>query len=146
MKLALIAALPLTLSLPALVTAQTKPRPPAPAAAPVTATITVTDSSGTPLADVHVILTGSLDRSGSTQPNGMVKFDGLRPGVYRLRFERDIEVRAGQPPPSPSVVLSPAPPPPPPPPAPAPPPAPGLKLPPAGKATVIDVPDFAMRN
>src|SRR5262245_45676801 len=113
MKLALIATLPLVFALPVTVTGQTKPRPTAPAAAaPVTATITVTDLSGAPLADVHVMLTGSLDRSGSTQTNGMVKFDSLHPGTYRLRFEREgyvlfereMEVRAGQPVPSPSVA------------------------------------------
>jgi mannose-6-phosphate isomerase-like protein (cupin superfamily) len=156
MKLALIATLPLVFALPVTVTGQTKPRPAAlAAAAPVTATITVTDLSGAPLADVHVMLTGALDRSGSTQTNGMVKFDSLRPGTYRLRFEREgyvlfereIEVRAGQPVPNPSVALSPAPEPPPaPPPPPTPAPSPTMTLPPPGKTTIIDVPDFAMRN
>ena len=77
--------------------------------------------SGTPLAEARVILTGAIDRSGSTAPNGTVKFDGLRPGTYRLRFEkegyvlfeRELEIRAGQPPPTPSVTLTPAPEPPP---------------------------------
>jgi mannose-6-phosphate isomerase-like protein (cupin superfamily) len=156
MKLALIATLPLLLA-PGSVTAQTKPRPPAPAqsATPTTLTVTVTDRSGVSLADVHVILTGSLDRSGSTQSNGMVKFDGLRPGVYRLRFEhddyvlleREFEIRAGQPPPSASIALTKAPPPPPaPPPAPAPPPPATMTLPPPGKAVSLNVPDFLERN
>jgi hypothetical protein len=124
-------------------------------AAPTTATVTVTDLSGAPIADVHVNLIGALDRSGSTQTNGTVRFDGLRPGTYRLKFtkegfvqfEREIEVRAGQPAPTPSVALSPAPPPPPPPvivpPPPIEVPAP---LPPPGKPLTLSVLEFAERN
>jgi hypothetical protein len=131
-----------------------KPRPTAPAqAAPTVATVTVTDRSGAAIADVHVLLTGTLDRSGSTQSNGIVKFDGLRPGVYRLRFEkegfvlleREIEIRAGQPAPSPAVTLTPAPPPPAPPPPPAEDPKPA-PLPPPGKPLTLAVPDFIERN
>jgi mannose-6-phosphate isomerase-like protein (cupin superfamily) len=147
MTLALLATLPLILSAPA--AAAQRPRAAAPA--PTTATVTVTDLSGAPLAEARVILTGSLDRSGSTATNGTVKFDGLRPGTYRLRFEkegyvlfeRELEVRAGQPPPTPSVALTPAPqvetPPPPEPPKPAP-------VPPPGKALTVNVPDFLERN
>ena len=158
MKLALIATLPLLFT-PVLVAAQTgaqtKPRPPAPAQTPTTITVTVTDRTGAPLADVHVLLTGSLDRSGSTQTNGVVRFDSVRPGIYRLRFEderfvlleREVEIRAGQPPPNVSVALTPAPPPPPPPPAPAPPPQqPTMTLPPPGKPLAINVPDFIEKN
>jgi mannose-6-phosphate isomerase-like protein (cupin superfamily) len=113
----------------------------------------VTDLSGAPLSDARVILTGSLDRSGSTATNGTVKFDGLRPGTYRLRFEiegfvlfeRELEVRAGQPPPNPSVALSPAPKVDPSPP-PAPEPAKPAPLPPPGKAITVNVPDFLERN
>jgi mannose-6-phosphate isomerase-like protein (cupin superfamily) len=58
-------------------------------------------------------------------------------------FERELEVRAGQPPPTPSVALTPAPqvetPPPPEPPKPAP-------VPPPGKALTVNVPDFLERN
>jgi mannose-6-phosphate isomerase-like protein (cupin superfamily) len=147
MTLALLATLPLILSAPA--AAAQRPRAAAPA--PTTATVTVTDLSGAPLAEARVILTGSLDRSGSTATDGTVKFDGLRPGTYRLRFEkegyvlfeRELEVRAGQPPPTPSVALTPAPqvetPPPPEPPKPAP-------VPPPGKALTVNVPDFLERN
>jgi mannose-6-phosphate isomerase-like protein (cupin superfamily) len=152
MKLALIAMLPLLCVAPGVSDAQTRGRAAAPAQAPATATITVTDLGGAPLADVRVFLIGSLDRSGSTQPNGTVRFDGLRPGTYRLRFEkegfvlfeREIEVRAGQPAPTPSVALRPAPPPPDPPAAPE--PANGFTLPPPGKATTVNVPDFIERN
>ena len=129
-----------------------RPRATAPSA-PTTATITVTDTAGAPLADVRVNLTGSIDRSGSTQSDGTIRFDGLRPGTYRLRFtkedwttfEREIEVRAGQPAPSPSVALTPAPPAPKPPPPP-PEPAKTMQLPPPGKPMALSVPDFIERN
>ena len=149
MWLALLATLPLLLSAPA----DAAQRPRAAASAPATtATITVTDLSGAPLADVRVTLTGSLDRSGSTQPNGTVKFDGLRPGTYRLRFdkegyvlfERELVVQAKQPAPTPSVALSPAPEPPAPPPAPEEPKE--TELPPPGKAITVNVPDFIGQN
>ena len=97
------------------------------------------------------MLTGSLDRSGSTQPNGTVKFDGLRPGVYRLRFmkdnfitlERELEWRAGQPPPTSSIAMSPdskpdAPPPPE--------PAKTTAMPPPGKPISVALPDFIEKN
>jgi mannose-6-phosphate isomerase-like protein (cupin superfamily) len=172
MKLALFATLPLVLASVVLAAAQNttpaqpkapqakpaapRPRPPAAtSAAPQTATVTVTDQSGAPIADVHVRLTGSLDRSGSTQSNGVVRFDSLRPGTYRLRFEkegyvlfeRELEVRAGQPAPNPAVTLTTAPAPPPPPPAPpAPEPQKTAALPPPGKPTTVNVPDFIERN
>lgn len=149
MKLALIALLPLLLTLP--VQAQRKP---AAKPAPVTttaATITVTDLTGTPIPDVRVMLTGSLDRSGSTQGDGTVRFDGLRPGTYRLRFEkegfvlfeRELEVRSGQGPLNPSIALTPAAAGP----APAPPEEPKpAALPPPGKAVTVNLPDYIERN
>jgi mannose-6-phosphate isomerase-like protein (cupin superfamily) len=154
MKLALIAMLPLLLTAAADVAAQ-RPRATAPPAqsASTTATITVTDLSGAPLSEVRVNLTGALDRSGSTGPSGTVKFDGLRAGTYRVRFdkegfvlfEREIEIRAGQPAPTPSVALSPAPAT-----AAAPPKEPeppkAAALPPPGKAISVNVPDFIERN
>ena len=150
MKLALLAMLPLLLTASSTATAQQR-RAAAPAPAPTTATITVTDLSGAPLAEVDVTLTGALDRSGTTPANGTVKFDGLRPGTYRLRFdkdgyvlfERELEIRAGQPAPAPSVALSPAKAPAPPPP---PEPAKAAGLPPPGKAVTVNLPDFIERN
>src|SRR5690606_8507092 len=117
MKLALIAMLPLLISAPSEAAQRARTAKPVPS---VTGTITVTDLSGAPLSDVRVNLIGGLDRSGSTQPDGTVRFDGLRPGTYRLRFskegytlfERELEVRAGQAPPNISVALTPAPEPP----------------------------------
>jgi mannose-6-phosphate isomerase-like protein (cupin superfamily) len=152
MKLALLATLPLLFMTVSPAQSQTKRATPPASAATSTATITVTDMSGAPIGDVYVALTGSLDRSGSTATNGTVKFDGLRPGTYRLRFEkqgfvlfeREIEIRAGQPPPNPSVALSPAAPPPAPP---APPPQPAkATLPPPGKAVTVNLPDYIERN
>jgi mannose-6-phosphate isomerase-like protein (cupin superfamily) len=153
MKLATLATLPLLLTTVVPAAAQRSGAASAPPS--TTATITVTDLSGAPIPEARVTLKGSLDRSGSTQPNGVVRFDGLRPGIFRLRFEkeafvtleREIEVRAKQPAPDLTVALSPAPPPPP---APAPPPAPeppkSRELPPAGKAMSMNVPDFLERN
>ena len=155
MKLAIIAMLPLVLAAPADVSAQrARTPPPAQASnATTTATITVTDQSGTPLTDVRVNLTGSVDRSGSTQTNGTVKFDGLRAGTYRLRLlkegyvllEREFDWRAGEPAPNPSIALSPAASPA----ASAPPTVAAdksLKLPPPGKPVTVAVPDFIERN
>ena len=154
MKLALLAMLPLLLSAPATVAAQ-RPRTPAPVPGSSTVTtvttVTVTDLSGAPIADVRVNLIGALDRSGSTQTNGSVKFDGLRPGTYRMRFdkegyvlfEREIEIRAGQAAPNPSVALSPAAVPPPPA-KPEPPNKPDV--PPPGKPITLAVPDYIERN
>jgi mannose-6-phosphate isomerase-like protein (cupin superfamily) len=153
MKLALLATLPLIFSASTLAVAQAPRKSAAPpASAPTTATVTVTDLSGDPLTDVRVVLTGSIDRSGSTQSDGTVRFDGLRPGTYRLRFEktgfvlfeREIDVRAGQPAPTPSVALSPASAPPPPPPAPEQPRT--AELPPPGKAVTVNLPDYIERN
>lgn len=149
MKLALVATLLCLLLLPTPAAAQRKPAPAA-ATPTTTATITVTDQSGAPVPDVRVTLTGALDRSGTTQANGTVKFDGLRPGVHRLRLvkeefmtlEREFEWRAGQPPPNPSLALSPAPPA-------ASPPAPepvAATLPPPGKPMSLSLPDFIEKN
>ena len=165
MNLAPIAALTLLLAVPVDATQQKppapappkppvvtqKPRPPAQSSATTVATVTVTDQSGAPLTDVRVMLTGLLDRSGSTQTNGIVKFDGLRAGVYRLRFskegyttlEREFEWRAGQPAPAPSVTLSTAPPPPAPPPPPA---SAKPSMPSPGKPVALSLPDFIEKN
>ena len=150
MKLAIAAMLPLILLVPATAAAQ-RPRVSTAPASTTATTITVTDLSGAPLADVRVNLIGALDRSGSTQSSGTVWFDGLRPGTYRLRFnkegfvlfERELEIRAGQAPPNPSVALSPggatsgahasdAP--------------KSMTLPPPGKPVSMAVPDFIEKN
>jgi hypothetical protein len=178
MKLAVLAMLALLAAVPSRGLAQTPPppqqkppvatpapaptqrppapvrRPAAPAAAPTSITFTVTDPAGAPISDVRVNVVGGLDRSGSTGTDGTVKFDGMRPGQYRLRFtkdgfnllEREIEIRAGSPPPAPAVTLTPAPPPP------APPPPPKVEepkapaMPPPGKAVSLVTSDFLERN
>ena len=117
--------------------------------------VKVTDSFGAPIGDVRVTASGPVARSGSTDPNGEVRFATVRPGTYRLRFEgekvitfeREITVGASLPS-SFEVSLSPAPPPPPPPPAPKPDPAPaplGANAPPPDPKTVA-IPDFVERN
>jgi hypothetical protein len=85
--------------------------PPAPrAAAPasagrVAATVMVTDQSGSSLADVHVTVTGPVEREGNTGRDGTLRLQGLKPGTYRLRFqsadfitfEREATVKGGAP-------------------------------------------------
>ena len=134
------------------------PRRPAAPAAPASRSgiaITVTDGHGTPTADVHVAISGTSDREGTTDGSGQVNFVGMQPGTYRVRFdgpkvisfEREVAVRANQPTVV-DVALTPAPPPPPPP-APAPPPAPVAAAPkvgPAGTPQVLSVVDLAERQ
>src|SRR5687767_2658132 len=153
MKLALIATLPLVLVLSTAAAAQRKPAAATPTAT-TTATLTVTDLSGAPIPDARVTLSGSLDRSGSTQTNGTVRFDGLRAGTYRLRIvkdnfitlEREFEWRAGQPAPSPSVSLARDDRPAPPPPSPSPPPPSKATMPPPGQPVSVSLPDFIEKN
>jgi mannose-6-phosphate isomerase-like protein (cupin superfamily) len=117
--------------------------------------VKVTDSFGAPLGDVRVTASGPVARSGSTDPNGEVRFATVRPGTYRLRFEsekvitfeREITVGGSQPS-SFEVSLSAAPPPPPPPPPPKPEPAPassGANAPPPDPRT-LSIPDLWERN
>ena len=83
------------------------PRPQAPAQA-ATATrismaVTVTDLAGEAAPGVHVALTGPVAREGKTARDGVVRFQTLRAGTYRLRFEspdfvtfeREVTVKAG---------------------------------------------------
>ena len=128
---------------------------PASSTATTVATVTVNDASGAPIHEVHVTLNGdAINRSGSTQSNGIVRFDGLRAGTYRLRFtkdgydtvEQELEWRPGQKPPALSVVLSPPAKPEPPPPAPEPPKKAAAGMPPPGKAVSLSLPDFIEKN
>jgi mannose-6-phosphate isomerase-like protein (cupin superfamily) len=143
-------------------TTPAKPQPPKPQpatrkpASPSSATaalnVTVTDGKGTPINGVNVRATGPVDREGATQ-GGSIRFEGLRTGMYRLRFEhddfvtleRDVNMPAGQRSLDQYVTLSaaekeePPPPPPPEPPKPA-------GLPPPGKAVTVSVPDFVEQN
>jgi mannose-6-phosphate isomerase-like protein (cupin superfamily) len=70
---------------PSFLYAQAKPRP----AAGLTVRAQVTDHSGNPLGDVSVTLSGPVERTGATAQDGTVLFRTIRPGTYRLRFERE---------------------------------------------------------
>ena len=86
--------------------------------------IYVTDPSGEQVPNVLVTLEGATARAARTE-GGRIAFEGLPPGSYRLRFERDgfvtlereLNARAGAPT-DVKVTLRPAPAPPPPAPAP----------------------------
>lgn len=67
------------------------PRPARPAApdARTTMTVLVTDASGAGQAGVRVMVSGPVTRSGETSDDGSVRFQGMRAGTYRLRFEAD---------------------------------------------------------
>jgi mannose-6-phosphate isomerase-like protein (cupin superfamily) len=83
--------------------------------------IYVADPAGTQISNVLVTLEGATERSARTEA-GRIAFEGLPPGLYRLRFEhegfvtleRELNARAGAPI-DVKVTLRPAPPPPPPP-------------------------------
>lgn len=151
--------------------AQPTAQPPAPAPAPTTqapkprpagsttttALLFITDSGGRTLEDVTVTLTGPVDREVKSPASGPTRLQGLRAGTYRARFTRDgfitfekeIVWRAGTAAPELTVTLNAAPEPPaPPPPAPVvskPEPTPS-KLPPAGSAKTMSLPDYIEKN
>ena len=113
--------------------------PAAPAGATATAvlTVAVNDSSGAPLADVKVSVLGPVEREGVTTAAGQARLLGIRPGTYRLRFEKEgfytfekeVTWRAGTPRPDRRGDIdrrTAAPPPPPPPAAPEPAPKPAF--------------------
>jgi mannose-6-phosphate isomerase-like protein (cupin superfamily) len=54
----------------------------------VTFAVVVTDASGGPLNDAKVTVTGTAERAGRTEAGRLV-FEGLRPGSYRFRFDKD---------------------------------------------------------
>ncbi|MCA1562007.1 MAG: carboxypeptidase regulatory-like domain-containing protein [Acidobacteria bacterium] len=116
-------------------------------------TIEVTDRTGAPVGDVQVALAGPVDRSGATGQDGTMVFRSLRPGTYRLRFEREgfttlereVVVRAGQPP-TVAVVLTPAPVEQAAPPPPVVPPPPAARPARAVDARTLSLPDFLEKN
>ena len=71
---------------PAQTTPRTTPRTPSGGAV---LAVQVTDKSGNGISDVAVNMTGPVERSGSTGPEGQVTFRSVRAGTYRLRFERE---------------------------------------------------------
>lgn len=146
---------------PAPVPPGTTPAPrPRQAASNATAvlTVSVTDAAGAGISDVRVTAKGPLDREGVTTAAGQVRLLGIRPGTYRLRFdkegyvslEKEVSWRAGTSAPVTDATLTAAPappPPPPPPPEPAKPAEPSF-VPdlPAGKPSTISLLDYVERN
>src|SRR5690349_19716184 len=59
----------------------------APTTGPVTFAIVVTDSTGAPVGDVRVTLTGVVSRSTRTE-RGRTVFEDLPSGQYTLKFEK----------------------------------------------------------
>jgi mannose-6-phosphate isomerase-like protein (cupin superfamily) len=134
------------------------PRPPRPSTAkpavtakPATVIIQVTDPQGAPLGDTVVAASGTVDRGGTTAPDGSLRLVNMRPGNYRLRFtregsitlEREITLRAGE---SLNVDVALAAAPPPPKAPEMPPPPPSKTLGPPGDPKVTPVPLFLERN
>ncbi len=132
---------------------KTRPRTTTPAPAASTVTVIVTDGVGRPIEGVTVTADGPLDRGGSTDSNGNLRFQGLRVGTYRMRFdkegflsfEKEVVTRAGQRSMDVMVTLTDAPKVEPPAPSPPPPPA-ELRLPPPGEPRTIVLPDWIERN
>jgi mannose-6-phosphate isomerase-like protein (cupin superfamily) len=120
-----------------------KPAAPPPTARPTTGTagtaqsaahggltVSVTDASGTALPDVKVTMTGPLMRQGATGKDGTARFQAIKPGTYRVKFEaaafitleRDVTVKGTgpmqedvtldrapvTPPPAPTIVQAPS--------------------------------------
>jgi mannose-6-phosphate isomerase-like protein (cupin superfamily) len=113
----------LALASSAITHAQTAPPTPRPSTAkpstakPPTVTIQVTDGAGAPLADATVTTTaGVVSREGVTGADGSLQWINMRPGTYRIRFEREgsitvereLILRAGEPA-TVDVALNPAP-------------------------------------
>jgi uncharacterized RmlC-like cupin family protein len=116
--------------------------------ATATFVVVVTDPAGTPVGGVLVTVQGAAARSARTEA-GRIVFEGLPPGSYQLRFEREeyvtlereLTARAGAPT-DVKVTLTPAPKPV------APPPPPPVAEPPTVdvKPTVMDLPSYIEKN
>ena len=65
------------------------PAPPRAASNPSTLSVQVTDKSGNGIANVAIALSGPVDRSGMSGPDGSLAFRSMRAGTYRLRFEHE---------------------------------------------------------
>jgi mannose-6-phosphate isomerase-like protein (cupin superfamily) len=73
---------------PAQPPAAPKPRTTVPAGRPLLV-LQVTDSKGEGVGEVTVRASGPLERVAKTNADGSLRLPNLRPGVYRLRFERE---------------------------------------------------------
>jgi mannose-6-phosphate isomerase-like protein (cupin superfamily) len=140
---------------------QTPPAPGAPAthppvrrrpaaATPVTVTLTVTESGGAPIGGVKVSTKiDGEEKETQTTAGGIARFLSMKPGEYRVRFERDdyislerdITVKAGAPLDL-TVALSPAPAAP----VKAPEPVAASTSAPAGDARALSIVDFLESN
>lgn len=128
--------------------AQRRGAAPAPTTGSVTFAVAVQDSTGDPIPNVNVTLTGPVSRNARTE-GGRIAFESLPAGAYKFRFdkegfvplERELSAR-GAAPIDVKVTLTPMPPPPAPPPAPAPAPAPTAGRVVNAKPVAIDMPAF----
>ena len=128
--------------------AQRRGAAPAPTTGPVTFAVSVQDSTGSPIPNVNVTLTGPVSRTARTE-GGRIAFESLPAGAYKFRFdkdgfvplERELSAR-GAAPVDVKVTLTALPPPPPPPPAPEPAPTPTAGRTVNAKPVAIDMPAF----
>jgi mannose-6-phosphate isomerase-like protein (cupin superfamily) len=122
---------------------------PAQSMVPTTVTVTITDASGAPVDNVHVSATGPVSRQTLSIDTGVARLNSVKPGDYRLRFERegfitlerDLTVKGGSPA-SIDVSLTPAPPAPP---APEPTPSAATNAPP-GEPQSVSIVDFLEKS
>jgi hypothetical protein len=128
-----------------------------PAVAPPRTTsvrISVKDQDGAPLTSVHLLVSGTTGGGEfTTGAAGTAIVPIPKPGVFRVRCEREgfvtleREFTVGSGPRTPvDVVLNAAPPPPPPPAAPVPEPAPLAPVPSSGPPMIMSIPDFVEKN
>jgi mannose-6-phosphate isomerase-like protein (cupin superfamily) len=128
--------------------AQRRGAAPAPTTGAVSFAVTVQDSTGAPIPQVNVTLTGPVSRTARTE-GGRIAFESLPAGPYKFRFdkegfvplERELSAR-GATPIDVKVTLTAMPPPPAPPPAPVPEPTPTAGRTVNAKPVAIDMPAF----
>ena len=130
-------------------------KPPAAAAAarPRSMRIAVKDQKGASLENVRLLLSGAGSGEFSTGAAGTAVVPIVKPGLYRVRCEREgfvtleREFTVGTAAWNPiDIVLNTAPPPPPPPIKIAPAPSPVAPIPPSGLPVTLSIPDFIDRN
>ena len=119
---------------------------------PGTLALTIVDSSGKPIDDVAVTVSGSVDRSGTTGTDGTLSFQ-LPAGTYRVRMrsekhvtlEKEVTIRAATKLAAEGMLngaAPAAPPPPPPAPTPTPEPKPTTSTLKPGAAVITSIPDL----
>ena len=116
---------------------------------PGTLALTVVDSSGKPIDDVAVTVSGSVDRAGTTGTDGALSFQ-LPAGTYRVRMrsaehltlEKEVTIRAGAKLAAEGMMNAAPPPAAPPRPEPTPEPKPVMPVLKPGPAVITSVPDL----